>query len=99
VRYGEPSEVVSQVIPTGDETLDQIITSLVNAETRSVGDVMQKGPGGDLRSFELWIYEGPVGRPPDADPSVAGRPGKRRLVFLFVDEHGVGDYRLRYSTE
>ena len=23
----------------------------------------------------------------------------RKLVFLFVDEQGLGDYRLRYSTE
>jgi GWxTD domain-containing protein len=99
VRYGEPSEVVSQVIPTGDRTLDEVISQIVASETRSIGDVNAKGPGGDQRPFELWIYEGPIGLPPDADPAVAGRVRQKRLVFLFVDEVGVGDYRLRYTTE
>jgi GWxTD domain-containing protein len=99
VRYGEPSEVVSQVIPTGDQTLDDVISQIVASETRSIGDVNAKGPGGDQRPFELWIYEGPIGLPPDADPAVAGRVRQKRLVFLFVDDVGVGDYRLRYTTE
>ena len=99
IRYGEPSEVVTQVIPTGSETLDLIISQIVDNEDRAVGDVSAKGPGGDQRPFELWTYEGQVGLPPDADPRAADRPRRRRLVFLFVDEHGIGDYRLRYSTE
>ena len=99
VRYGEPSEVVSQVIPTGDRTLDELISQIAASETRAIGDVNAKGPGGDQRPFELWIYEGPIGLPPDADPAVAGRVRQKRLVFLFVDDVGVGDYRLRYTTE
>ena len=99
IRYGEPSEVVNQVIPTGDETLDQVISQIVENDERAIGDVNSKGPGGDLRPFELWIYEGETGLPPDADPKAAARPHRKRLVFLFVDEHGVGDYRLRYTTE
>jgi len=99
VRYGEPSEVLTQVIPTGDQTVDLIITQIVANEDRAIGDVHAKGPGGDQRPFELWIYQGPIGLPPDADPSAAGRLRRKRLVFLFVDEHGVGDYRLRYTTE
>jgi GWxTD domain-containing protein len=99
IRYGEPSEVVSQVIPTGDQTVDLVISQILASEDRAIGDVKAKGPGGDQRPFELWIYEGPIGLPPDADPAVAGRAPRRRLVFLFVDEVGVGDYRLRYTTE
>ena len=99
VRYGEPSEVQSQVIPTGDQTVDLVISQIVASEDRSIGDVNAKGPGGDQRPFELWIYEGPIGLPPDADPAVAGRVRRKRLVFLFVDDVGVGDYRLRYTTE
>ncbi len=99
VRYGEPSEVVNQVIPTGDQTVDQVISQIVANEDRSVGDVNLKGPGGDPRPFELWIYQGPIGLPPDADPAVAGRVRRKRLVFLFVDDLGVGDFRLRYTTE
>ena len=99
IRHGEPSEVVEQVIPTGDETVDLIISQLSLSEDRAIGDVNTKGPGGDSRPFELWIYEGPIGLPPDADPKVAGHLRRRRLVFLFVDDHRTGDYRLRYSTE
>ncbi len=99
IRYGEPSEVVDQVIPTGDQTVDLIITQIIANEDRAIGDVNAKGPGGDQRPFEFWIYEGPIGLPPDADPAAAGRVRRKRLVFLFVDELGVGDYRLRYTTE
>jgi GWxTD domain-containing protein len=99
IRYGEPSEIVNQVIPTGDDTVDEVIQQLLASEDRPVGDVPSKGPGGDLRPFELWRYEGPIGLPPDADPRAAGHPRRKHLVFLFVDERGTGDYRLRYSTE
>jgi GWxTD domain-containing protein len=99
IRYGAPSEVLNQVMPTGDETVDLIISQIGASEDRAVGDVKAKGPGGDQRPFELWIYEGPIGLPPDADPAVAGRVRRKRLVFLFVDDVGVGEYRLRYTTE
>ena len=99
IRYGEPSEVLNQVIPTGDQTVDLVISQIMANEDRAIGDVNAKGPGGDQRPFELWIYPGPIGLPPDADPAAAGRVRRKRLVFLFVDELGVGDYRLRYTTE
>ena len=98
IRYGEPTEVINQVIPTGDQTVDLAISQIVENEDRAIGDVNAKGIGGDLRPFELWIYEGETGLPPDADPKAANRPRRKRLVFLFVDEHGVGDFRLRYTT-
>ena len=99
VRYGEPSEVLNQVIPTGDQTVDLVISQIMANEDRAIGDVNAKGPGADQRPFELWIYQGPIGLPPDADPAAAGRVRRKRLVLLFVDELGVGDYRLRYTTE
>lgn len=99
IRYGEPTEVVTQVIPTGDETVDLMITQLSVSEDRAIGDINKKGPGGDTRPFEMWIYEGQIGLPPDADPRAASRLRRKRLVFLFVDEQGAGDFRLRYSTE
>jgi hypothetical protein len=66
-----------------------------------VGDVQDKMIGADMRPFEVWIYEGDIPLPVDADPSTLKQPRmrNRRLVFLFVDEQWVGDYRLRYSTE
>jgi len=100
VRYGEPDEVLKQVIPAGDQTLLQAIRDLELTEDRPTGDVHQKGLGGDTRPYEVWVYEGRLGAPPDADPTIAERlRARRRLVFLFVDEQGYGHYTLRYSTE
>ena len=100
IRYGEPTEVLHQVIPAGDETLTQQLDDISATEDRAVGEVRQKGLGGDMRPFEVWVYEGDIPLPPDADPRVRDRrPPRRRLVFLFVDQHGTGNYVLRYSTE
>jgi len=77
-----------------------VLQQIEVSEDRPTGDVHQKGFGGDTRPYEVWIYQGDIGAPPDADPSVAThRSPRRRLVFLFVDEHGYGLYTLRYSTE
>jgi GWxTD domain-containing protein len=101
IRYGEPNEVLKQVIPTQDGTLAEMIRQIAATNTREVGDVQDKMLGADMRPFEVWIYEGDIPFPVDADPSTLSRPRmrNRRLVFLFVDEQWVGDYRLRYSTE
>jgi GWxTD domain-containing protein len=99
VRYGEPNEVLHQVVPTGDNTLAEVLRELQLSEDRPIGDVAMKGPGGDQRPFEVWIYEGHIPLPPDADPKVEHPILKRRLLFLFVDDQGIGDYRLRYSNE
>jgi GWxTD domain-containing protein len=101
IRYGEPSEVLKQVIPTQDNTLAEVVRQLAAADKRVVGDVEDKMIGADMRPFEVWIYEGDIPLPVDADPSTMKQPRirNRRLVFLFVDEQWVGDYRLRYSTE
>lgn len=99
IRYGEPSDVSHQVIPAGAETLQQILVDLEAADKRPTGDVNQKGPGGDERPYEVWVYEPPVTPPIDADPSVARVPLQRRLLFLFVDQQKLGHYTLRYTTE
>jgi GWxTD domain-containing protein len=100
IRYGAPGEVYRQVLPAGDETLRQVVDELTLSEDRPVSEDLQRGLGGDIRPWEVWVYEGEIPRPPDADPKAAdNRQVRRRMVFLFVDEHGLGDYRLRYSTE
>jgi hypothetical protein len=98
IRYGDPSEILKQVIPSGDNTLSQALADIAQTEDRPVGDVHQKGLGGDMRPFEVWIYEGDIPPPVDADPTER-RAHRKRMVFLFVDEQGLGQYTLRYSTE
>ncbi len=101
IRYGEPSEVLKQVIPARDNTLEQMIRQLEATNTRELPDVTDKALGADMRPYEVWIYEGDIPLPVDADPGSLELPRmrNRRLVFLFVDEQWLGDYRLRYSTE
>lgn len=99
IRYGEPTEILHQVIPAGEETLTRALEQIIRSEDREMGEVNQKGPGGDQRPYEVWIYEGEIPLPFDADPGPNQRVGKRRLLFLFVDEQGLGTYTLRYSTE
>jgi GWxTD domain-containing protein len=100
IRYGEPDEVLRQVIPAGDATLARVLQDLELSEDRPTGDVHQKGLGGDTRPYEVWVYESLAEATPDTDPERAAQlRARRRLVFLFVDEHGYGNFTLRYSTE
>ena len=100
IRYGEPDEILHQVMPAGDETLTKELLEIIASEDRPTGDVHQKGPGGDTRPYEVWIYEGDIPLPFDTDPDAqAVRVNKRHLLFLFVDEQGLGTFTLRYSTE
>jgi GWxTD domain-containing protein len=100
IRYGTPDEILRQVMPAGDETLTKMLYEIIATEDRAMGEVNQKGPGGDQRPYEVWIYEGDIPLPFDADPDAqVVRVNKRHLLFLFVDEQGLGTYTLRYSTE
>lgn len=100
IRHGEPDEVLKQVIPTGDQTLQQVLQQIDASEDRPTGDVEAKGLGGDIRPFEVWIYEVERGATITTKPDPrAGGNTRKRLTFLFVDDQGYGDYRLRYSTE
>lgn len=100
IRYGEPDEILRQVLPAGDQTLMHVLQSLDLTETRPTGEVESKGIGGDQRPFEIWNYDMGINRSLTAARNeVLNEHQRRRLVFLFVDEHGYGDYRLRYSTE
>jgi GWxTD domain-containing protein len=100
IRYGEPFEILKQVVPAGESTLERQLQEIMLSEDRKPTDVAQKGLGGDMRPFEVWIYEGDIPLPFDADPRAANRGrSKRRILFLFVDDQMNGLYRLRYSTE
>ena len=100
IRYGTPDEILHQVMPAGNETLTKMLLEIIANEDRAIGEVNQKGPGGDQRPYEVWIYEGDIPLPFDADPDAqAARVNKRHLLFLFVDEQGLGTFTLRYSTE
>jgi GWxTD domain-containing protein len=100
IRHGEPDEILRQVIPTGDQTLTQLAQQLEISEDRPTGGVSSKGLGGDTRPFEVWVYEVTRAQPITDKPTPGSdRRSVKRTLFLFVDENGYGDYRLRYNTE
>ena len=96
IRYGEPSEVSREVVPAGDENLANALQQIRVQEDRPTGVMGQRG---DQRPYEIWTYEGDDILPIDVDASADRSRGKRRLLFLFVDEQGLGQFRLRYSSE
>ncbi len=97
IRYGEPSEVLRQVVPAGDDDLARVIAELNADEDRPVGVGQKRG---DQRAWEVWVYEGTIPVPVEAEPDDAAHARhRRRLVFLFVDDQGIGNFTLRYSTE
>ncbi len=99
IRHGEPDEILRQVIPAGDQTLSQALQMLELTEDRITGDVAQKSRGGDVRPFEIWVYDERRDVHPSGIRAGANPPRRKRLTFLFVDEQGYGHYTLRYSTE
>ena len=100
IRYGEPSEVHRAVIPGREQELGSLIERYVRTHDRPVGNLGDTSAGADMRPFEIWIYEGEIMLPFDTDRAVAPRRRlSKPLVFLFIDEQWLGDYRLRYSTE
>jgi GWxTD domain-containing protein len=100
IRYGEPNEVYRSVLPGADHELLRLLDQHLTAGDRPVGDIDDATYGPDMRPFEFWIYQGQILPPPDADPKAEPVLHlRRRLIFLFVDEQWLGDFRLVYSTE
>jgi hypothetical protein len=99
IRYGPPDEILKQVLPAGDQTLEEALDEIAATETRPAYNVREPGPGGDIRPYEVWIYEGAIPTPLEVDPRNKGGTRYKRLKFLFVDEQGYGEYHQRYSTE
>jgi GWxTD domain-containing protein len=98
IRLGEPSEVHRQVMPGRDNELAGVINRLLTVQDRPIGD-LQTQPGADMRPFEIWIYEGEIEMPFEAGLGTGPRRLAKPVVFLFIDDQWLGDYRLRYSTE
>lgn len=100
IRLGAPSEVQHEVIPGRDNELARVIRQYVTVNDRPIGDIGDNTPGADMRPFEVWVYEGEISVPLSANFKYgATRHLRKPIVFLFVDDRWVGDYRLRYSTE
>ncbi len=97
IRYGEADEVTRRRIPTLSNIRDVLIetlgaSSLVDWSDPRFQQLLRRSYR-DTSDFEIWLY---YGGGKAIVPAFAGSPAG--MVFVFVDEQGVGIYRLEYST-
>lgn len=100
VRYGLPDEVRQQVMPGNGSTLTDIGGNIPLEQDSRKGDVLRQPGGravGDTRAYEIWDYDIKA-RLIFGTKRHGARLGSR-MRFVFVDETGVGNYRLKYSSE
>ena len=94
IKYGEPDELRREVIPVQGNDLNAAIEELdreTSGSLQGARDIETE----DQRSFEVWIYNylGAELFPSNQMSTNLGRQ------FIFVDDLGVGDYRLIRSSE
>ena len=94
IKFGEPDELRREVIPVQGNDLSAALEEL---DRETSGDLQgaREIESEDSRSFEVWIYNylGSELFPSDQMSTNLGRQ------FIFVDDLGVGDYRLIRSSE
>jgi len=99
LRFGEPDEIRQQVIPTGNQSLQQVAGDIaVNDDDPAYIQLRKPGGiGADERAFEIWLYN----RLDETETERLNKGSKRLLErkFVFVDEQGYGNYTLKYSSE
>ncbi|KPJ60490.1 MAG: hypothetical protein AMJ46_05595 [Latescibacteria bacterium DG_63] len=96
VKYGEPDLVEKQVVPTTGGAADVVVDEFIGRENIEPR-IERKLGGRDKRSYEVWLY------------NLRGRPlfeSRERTMtqtlgmkFVFVDDTGVGNFILEYSTD
>jgi hypothetical protein len=99
LRFGEPDEIRQQVIPTGNQSLQQVAGDIAINDDDPAYIQLRKpgGIGADERAFEIWLYN----RLDESETDRLNHGSKRLLErkFVFVDERGYGNYTLKYSSE
>jgi len=96
VRYGEPDLIEKQVVPTKGDAADILVSEMLRSENVE-NRVSRKLTGSDRRSYEVWIYN-MRGKPlfEIQDHMMTQTLG---MKFVFVDDTGVGNYILEYSSD
>ena len=94
IRYGEPDETKVERLPVADRTLGYALGDQIPKASR---DALTKTDQGapDFRPYEIWTYNlrgREIGRHYGMSEINSG------MKFVFVDDHGYGEYTLRYSS-
>ena len=99
IRFGEPDEIRQQVMPTGNQSLEQVAReiALVDDDPAYIQLRRAGGVGSDQRAFEVWTYIRVFGS--EAERLEGGSQQRMTRKFVFVDQEGYGNYSLGYSTE
>ena len=99
IRYGEPDEIRFQVMPTGNQSLQQVAREIAIVDDDPAFVQLRKpaGIGSDERAFEVWTYIRVLGS--ETERREGGSQQRMRRKFVFVDQEGYGNYTLGYSSE
>ncbi|UCF78766.1 MAG: GWxTD domain-containing protein, partial [Candidatus Eiseniibacteriota bacterium] len=97
VRYGEPDLVEQQVIPTTGGAAEVVVDELIGRENIEPR-IERKLGGRDKRSYEVWLYN-LRGNPLFESEEKKTMTQTLGMKFVFVDDTGVGNYILEYSTD
>jgi GWxTD domain-containing protein len=94
IRFGEPDDLKRELIPEEADRLGSFLSddAAEDSELKSALAFDRSRP----RAYEIWSY---FGRGHSLFPDQDLLPGGRAIRFVFVDEQGYGDFRLKHSTE
>jgi len=94
IKYGEPDEVQREVIPVQGNDINEALEELDRSTAGDLTGSRTIDPE-DSRSFEIWIYDyrGQELFPKKQMSTSLG------LQFVFVDDLGVGDFRLIRASD
>lgn len=96
IRYGPPDDITREVMPQIGSTLNEVLDAaasdrpdLQRLRSSNANAVV------DTRPYEIWSYTR-QGEPlfPDRETMTSSTG----LTFIFVDDQGIGNYVLRYSS-
>jgi GWxTD domain-containing protein len=94
IRYGEPDEIRREVIPVQGNDINAALDELDRETGGDLRGSRSIDPE-DARAFEVWIFDY---RGDELFPSSQMSTGLGRQ-FVFVDDLGIGDFRLIRSSE
>jgi GWxTD domain-containing protein len=96
VKYGEPDLIEQQVVPTTGGAAEVVVDEQIGRENIDPR-IARKLGGRDKRSYEVWLYN-LRGRAlfGSRDKTMTQTLG---MKFVFVDDTGVGNFILEYSTD
>jgi GWxTD domain-containing protein len=94
IRYGDPDDVKIERVPVADRSLGyELRGEIPEASRRQVTDTSSGTM--DDRPYEIWEYDM---RGKELVPRFGANEISSGIKFVFVDEHGYGEYTLKYSS-